>query len=78
MSEVDQMSYYAYYVDYGYYKIDQNNQSKITVHETDILNFHLMEHFYWQSHVTAVEQITFQDTKMLTIHDHENTLSHPL
>jgi hypothetical protein len=38
----------------------------------------LMEHFYWQSHVTAVEQITFQDTKMLTIHDHENTLSHPL
>jgi hypothetical protein len=46
MSEVDQMSYYAYYVDYGYYKIDQNNQSKITVHETDILNFHLMEHFY--------------------------------
>jgi hypothetical protein len=26
------------YVYYGYYKIDRNKQSKITVHETDILS----------------------------------------
>jgi hypothetical protein len=47
-----------------------------------------MEHFYQQSRLTAVEQITFHDTKIkhFTFHAnkylpftaHENTLSHPL
>jgi hypothetical protein len=39
----------AYHVYYDYYKIDRNKQSKITVHETDILNSHFTEHFYRQS-----------------------------
>jgi hypothetical protein len=47
-----------------YYKIDRNKQSKITIHETDILNSHFTEHFYRQSRLTAVEQITFHDTKI--------------
>jgi hypothetical protein len=42
----------------------RNKQSKITVHETDILNSHFTEHFYRQSRLTAVEQITFHDTKI--------------
>jgi hypothetical protein len=78
----------AYHVYYDYYKIDRNKQSKITVHETDILNSHFTEHFYRQSRLTAVEQITFHDTKIkhFTFHAnnwywpftaHENTLSHP-
>jgi hypothetical protein len=57
----------AYYVYYGYYKIDRNKQSKITVYETDTLNSHFiifMEYYYQQSRLTAVEQITFHDTKM--------------
>jgi hypothetical protein len=78
----------AYHVYYDYYKIDRNKQSKITVHETDILNSHFTEHFYRQSCLTPVEQITFHDTKIkhFTFHAnkywpftaHENTLSHPL
>jgi hypothetical protein len=66
----------AYHVYYDYYKIDRNKQSKITVHD-----------FYQQSRLTAVEQITFHDTKIkhFTFHAnkywpftaHENTLSHP-
>ena len=54
----------AYHVYYDYYKIDRNKQSKITVYETDILNSHFTEHFYRQSRLTAVEQITFHDTKI--------------
>jgi hypothetical protein len=54
----------AYHVYYDYYKIDRNKQRKITVHETDILNSHFTEHFYQQSRLTAVEQITFHDTKI--------------
>ena len=54
----------AYHVYYDYYKIDRNKQSKIAVHETDILNSHFTEHFYRQSRLTAVEQITFHDTKI--------------
>jgi hypothetical protein len=54
----------AHHVYYDYYKIDRNKQSKITVHETGILNSHFTEHFYRQSRLTAVEQITFHDTKM--------------
>ena len=54
-----------YIVHYDYYKIDRNKQSKITVHETDILNSHFTEHFYRQSRfITAVEQITFHDSKI--------------
>jgi hypothetical protein len=78
----------AYDVYYDYYKIDRNKQSKITVHETDILNSYFTEDFYQQSRLTAVEQITFHDTKIkhFTFHAnkywpftaHENTLSHPL
>jgi hypothetical protein len=77
----------AYHVYYDYYEIDRNQQSKITVHETDILNFHFTELFYRQSRLTAVQQITFHDTKIthFTFHAnkywpftaHENTLSHP-
>ena len=54
----------ACHVYYDYYKIDRNKQSKITVHETDILNSHFTEHFYRQSRLTAVEQITFHDNKI--------------
>ena len=36
----------------------------ITVHETGILNSHYTEHFYQHSRLTAVEQITFHDTKI--------------
>jgi hypothetical protein len=79
---------FAYHVYYDFYKIDRNKQSKITVHETDILyNSHSTKQFYRQSRLTAVEQITFHDTKIkhLTFHAnkywpftaHENTLSHP-
>jgi hypothetical protein len=46
----------AYHVYYNYYEIDRNKQSKITVHETDILNSHFTQHFYRQSRLTAVEQ----------------------
>jgi hypothetical protein len=35
----------AYHVNYDYYKIDRNKQSKIAVHETDILNSHFTELF---------------------------------
>ena len=52
------------FIIYDYYKIDRNKQSKIAVHETDILNSHFTEHFYRQSRLTAVEQITFDDTKI--------------
>ena len=39
----------AYHVYYDYYEIDRNQQlSKITVHETDILNSHFTELFYRQ------------------------------
>jgi hypothetical protein len=48
----------AYHVYYDYYKIDRNKQSKIAVHETDILNSHFTEHFYRQS------RPTFHDTKI--------------
>jgi hypothetical protein len=54
----------TYHVYCNYYKIDRNKQSKITIHETDILNSHFTEHFYRQSRLTAVEQITFHDTKI--------------
>ena len=54
------------------YKIDRNKQSKITVHETDILNSHFTEHFYRQSRLTAVEQITFHDTKIKHFRFHAN------
>jgi hypothetical protein len=54
----------AHYVYYDHYKIDRNKQSKITDHETDILNSHFTEHFYRQLPLTAVEQITFHDTKI--------------
>jgi hypothetical protein len=48
----------AYHVYYEYYKIDRNKQSKITVHETDTLLL------ISRSISTAVEQITFHDTKI--------------
>jgi hypothetical protein len=63
----------AYHVYYDFYKIDRNKQSKITVQETDILyNSHSTEHFYRQSHFTAVEQITFHDTKIKHFTFHAN------
>ena len=63
----------AYHVYYDCYKIDRNKQSKITVHETDILyNSHSTDHFYRQSHLTAVEQITFHDTKIKHFTFHAN------
>ena len=63
----------AYHVYYDCYKIDRNKQSKITVHETDILyNSHSTEHFYRQSRLTAVEQITFHDTKIKHFTFHAN------
>jgi hypothetical protein len=62
----------AYHVYYDYYKIDRNKQSKITVHETDILNSHFTEHFYRQSRLTAVEQVTFHDTKIKHFTFHAN------
>jgi hypothetical protein len=46
----------VYNVYYDYYKIDRNKQSKITVQETDT------EHFYRQSRLTAVEQITLKSS----------------
>jgi hypothetical protein len=64
----------AYHVYYDYYKIDRNKQSKIRVHETDILNSHFTEHFYRQSRLTAVEQITFHANKYWPFTAHENTL----
>jgi hypothetical protein len=62
----------AYHVYYDYYKIDRNKQSKITVHETDILNSHFTEHLYRQSLLTAVEQIKFHDTKIKHFTFHAN------
>jgi hypothetical protein len=62
----------AYHVYYDYYKIDRNKQSKIAVHETDILNSHFTEHLYRQSRLTAVEQITFHDTKIKHFTFHVN------
>jgi hypothetical protein len=64
LSEIIFIVYHVSYVYYDYYKIDRNKQSKITVHETDILNSHFTEHFYRQSRLTAVEQITFHNTKI--------------
>jgi hypothetical protein len=55
-SEVDHINYYrAYYSISITYQKDRNKQSKITVHETDILNsyFTELEHLYRHYHAAS-------------------------